>query len=260
MIQKITIAFLFIWTLSTQGQQQNLNKYKYLIVSNHFDFLKQSDQYQTSSLTKFLLKKKGFTVFLSDEQLPVALSQNNCLAIKVDVVDDSGLFKVVSRLQFKDCYGNLLFTSEAGSSREKDYKKAYHEAIRNAFNTLEDLQYNPEPNEEVAVILETKTPAAPELVEEDVKEVPVVIVPSVSLPIPSKPVVWDNRLYAKEFHNGFQLFNQKNKVVFRILKTNQKEVFILENPQGVLYKKQDHWIAEYYQDQQLVSVHYQIKF
>ena len=261
MIQKIAIAFLFIMTLSLNGQEQNLNYYQYIIVSNHFDFLKESDQYQTSSFTKFLLKKKGFTVFLSNEQLPVALSENNCLAIKVDVIDDSGLFRVVSRLQFNDCYGNVLFTSEAGKSKEKEYQKAYHEAIRNAFNTLEDFQYSPEPTEDRLPVLSSETtPVAIEVVKEAVKALPVVIASSVSIPLPDKPTIVDNSLYAQEIQNGFQLFNPKNTLIFQILKTNQKDVFIIENTNGVHYKKQNLWIADYYQDGQLVNASYQIQF
>ena len=42
--------------------QSDINNYKYVSVSDRFDFLKTSDQYQLNSLTKFLLNKSGFTV------------------------------------------------------------------------------------------------------------------------------------------------------------------------------------------------------
>ena len=58
------------------------------------DFLKKSNQYQTSSLTKFLLQKKGFRVFLSTDSLPVDLLQNRCLALTAIVSDASGVLIV----------------------------------------------------------------------------------------------------------------------------------------------------------------------
>jgi hypothetical protein len=46
------------------AQEKKAPNYKYIIVPERFSFLKQNDQFQTSSLTKFLLKKNGFTVVL----------------------------------------------------------------------------------------------------------------------------------------------------------------------------------------------------
>jgi len=46
-------------TISLTSQTKKMSDFKYIIVPNKFDFLKKSNQYQTSSLTKFLLQKKG---------------------------------------------------------------------------------------------------------------------------------------------------------------------------------------------------------
>ena len=70
-MKKITILlFLLSVSLSAFSQTEKLNAYKYIIVADKFEFVKTVDQYQTSSLTKFLLKKNGFDVFLSNEDLP----------------------------------------------------------------------------------------------------------------------------------------------------------------------------------------------
>ncbi|MFT7331281.1 MAG: hypothetical protein ACI848_001359, partial [Roseivirga sp.] len=69
-----------------------------------------------------------------------------------------------------------------------------------------------------------------------------------------------NTLYAQPNENGFQLINLKPAVVFLILKTNIKDVFIISNKNGVLYKKGPSWIAEFYENGTLVEKKYQLKF
>ena len=58
-----TITLFIIFQASFEAQT-DLNQYKYVAVPDRFDFLKTSDQYQLSSLTQFLLTKKGFTVLV----------------------------------------------------------------------------------------------------------------------------------------------------------------------------------------------------
>lgn len=60
------------------GQEVNFDTYKYIIVSDKFHFVKTIDGFQISSLTKFLLEKKGFQVFLSSDTFPEDLVQNKC--------------------------------------------------------------------------------------------------------------------------------------------------------------------------------------
>ena len=60
----IPIVIFIIFQTSLYAQT-GLNQYKYVSVPDRFDFLKTNDQYQMSSLTQFLLTKKGFTVLES---------------------------------------------------------------------------------------------------------------------------------------------------------------------------------------------------
>ena len=48
--------------MSINAQIEKLNDYKYVIIPEKFDFVNESDKYQTSSLTKFLLKR-GIKVY-----------------------------------------------------------------------------------------------------------------------------------------------------------------------------------------------------
>ena len=67
-------------------------------------------------------------------------------------------------------------------------------------------------------------------------------------------------MYAQSIENGFQLVNTKPEVVFKILKTNLKDVYIITDKKGVFYKVGERWFAEYYENNQLQQIEYQIKF
>ncbi len=249
-MKKVFLLLLIIST--TSFAQKKVNNFKYVIVPNKFDFVNSNDKYQTSSLTKFLFNKNGFTAFLSDEALPEDVAGNRCLALTGTVKDDSGMFTTKSIVELRDCYNNIIYTSKVGKSKEKEYKKAYHEAIRNAFKSVQALKYKYIPSkknivvnekEDVAIVLETpkvinKTSAKIKEVKNDVFKT----------------------LYAQSIINGFQLINTKPEVVFQILKTNVKDVFIINDKNGLMYKNGNDWIAEYFKGDKRVLENYQIKF
>ncbi|MEO9571336.1 MAG: hypothetical protein ABJH82_02525 [Polaribacter sp.] len=248
MIKKIAYCLLFFVTISVYSQNKKINNYKYVIVPNKFDFLKHSDQYQTSSLTKFLLEKKGFTVFLSNEELPKDLKLGGkCSALEASLEDKSSLFTVKVVVVLKNCFDTVLYTSEMGKSKHKDYKKGYHEAIRNAFETMSDFNYNynnPLKNTDITLHKTDNLPIVVKETNTKVKE-------------KSKLV---EVLYAQEKGNGFQLVNSKPEVVFQILKTRKEDVFIIKGKDGTLYKIDDKWYAEFYENDKLIKKEFKIKF
>ena len=67
-------------------------------------------------------------------------------------------------------------------------------------------------------------------------------------------------LYAQSVENGFQLVNTKPEVVYVILKTSSKDRFIIKGKSGSITKKNDVWVAEFYEDGKLQVKEYQIKF
>jgi len=136
----LIFTFVFIGFLSSTFGQ-DLNSYKYVLVPSSFEFLKEPNQYQLNELTKFLFEKYGFEAYLEDEELPMELSQNRCKALIANVKSNSGLFSTKMVVVLKDCKNNQLFISEEGSSREKEYKIAYHEALRNAFGSIAALNH-----------------------------------------------------------------------------------------------------------------------
>jgi hypothetical protein len=262
----IKSAFFLVFLISTSlfSQQINFNKYQYIIVPDKFDFVNKTDQYQTSSVTKFLLKKKGFKVFLSNEQLPEVLSNNKCLALFASVIDNSNMFTIKNSITIKDCYGKTLLTSAVGKSKEKVYDKGYQEAIRNAFESMSNFKYSYNPSvetfkkEEVTVNEISKKEIIPV-----VKEKKVDLIPDVKTELnKEKTVVFKSVefLYSQPKNNGFQLVNTKPEVVFVILKTNVKDFFIIKDKNGIIYKVGENWVAEYYENNQLITIQYQIKF
>ena len=68
---------IFIIFQTSLYAQTDLNQYKYVSVPDRFDFMKTNDQYQISSLTQFLLNKKGFNVLESIENYPSDLASNS---------------------------------------------------------------------------------------------------------------------------------------------------------------------------------------
>lgn len=259
MIKKIVFSLLLVLAMSAYSQNTEFDNYKYIIVQDRFDFLKEQDQYQTSSLTKFLLQKKGFTVFLSNETLPKDVSENRCLALMATVKSTSSLFVVKNKIELEDCYGKLIYSSEEGKSKEKDYKKGYHEAIRNAYSTMSDIEYtyNPEAKD---VLVNENSESAVELPTK--KNIQTKVIPEIKEPVVLKKLVPNSieTLYAQVKPNGFQLVNTEPVIVFQVLKTNLIDVFILKGKNGIIYKNKNIWIAEYYENDQLVIKQFDIKF
>ncbi|RCS27505.1 hypothetical protein DUT90_05160 [Polaribacter sp. WD7] len=255
MIKKIILVALLLTNYVLKAQITEINTYKYLVVEEKFDFLKKSDQYKTSSLTKFLLKKNGFQVFLENEKLPEEIIKNKCKSLSISVQDESNMLTVKSKIIFKDCYGKIVFSTDVGKSKQKEYQKAYQEAIRKAYNTIsEDLQYS----NNAKKLNKTVEKVAPIEIENDAT---VVKLPAQK----GKKLVQENlntttTLYAQPKLNGFQLINTKPEVVFTILKTNVEKVYIISNRNGILYQNKDNWVAEYYDKGVIIQEFYQIKF
>ena len=231
--------------------QKNINNYKYIVVPNKFDFVNKVDQYQTSSLTKFLFNKHGFTAFLAGDDLPSDLAENRCLALTAVVESSSSMFATRNVIILKDCANKTVYSSKEGKSKLKEYKKAYHEAIRNAFKSIKKIDYTYiEKSSDVKSIIDKKVeaPAVLKIPETVVPEEPIIIKTTI------------NVLYAQPTKNGFQLVDTKPTVIFQLMKTNVKDVFIIKDKNGILYKNKNNWIAEFYENDVKKTSEYQIKF
>jgi len=126
---------------SFAGQAQiNLNKYKYVVVPKKFEDFKRENQHQANTLVKHLFTKNGFTTIWEDE-LPADLANNQCKALFVELGTKSSMFSTKTAVVLRDCNRQDVFTSIEGKSKQKDYRKAYAEAIAEAMQSFEGLDY-----------------------------------------------------------------------------------------------------------------------
>lgn len=238
-------------TTNVFSQEIDFSSYKYIVVSSKFEFVKERDGYQTSSLTKFLLKKKGFTVLLDNEEFPQDLSDDKCLALYASVLDDSNMFISRNKIQLRDCRNKEVYTSKEGKSKDKDYKRSYHEAIRRAFNSMDQLVYSFNPSkkkvskEKKEVNVEKPIKIEKPKVEPKVVEVPKVKKPEVSV--------------LKFQKNGFMINDSKRNETFTMLPSQRTDSYILISHNGLMYKRDGKWIVEFYKDGKLISLTYDLK-
>lgn len=149
MNKSLSISLFLIFSCAVLFAQKSVNSYKYILVPKQFEFQKSPDQFQLNSLTKFLFERAGFTVLFSDESFPVDLANNRCLALNASVNNASGMLSTKLTIDLLDCYNAKVFSTKEGRSKEKDYQRAYQEAIRNAFEDIEALNYAYDGNVEV---------------------------------------------------------------------------------------------------------------
>jgi len=141
---------LFLLFGITLVAQKSLNSYKYILVPKKYEFQKTEDAYQVNSLTKFLFNKAGFNVLFSDDPYPEDLVDNVCLGLKAIVKNNPSLLATKMKIDLVDCYNNVVFSTSEGRSKIKEYKKAYHDAIRKAFTDIEAIDYKYKPTAGIA--------------------------------------------------------------------------------------------------------------
>ncbi len=265
------LLFISLFSITLFGQE-NLNKYKYILVPNQFEFQKNAGDYDLNRLTKFLFKKYGFNALLSDETYPEDLAINRCLGLTAQLRKQSSLFKSKIKVELVNCYNEVVFTSIEASSKEKDYKKAYHEATRKSFQSFNGLNYNYQPNEVKNQVVQEQVTV--EKVEEKPKEIEDVVVKNDKIDKKNNHLkvteINDETfidealesilLYAQPIENGFQLIDKTPKKVYVIKETSMKDVFIVKDKNGILYKQNNEWVLELYHDNQLVKIKMNIKF
>lgn len=243
------IIFVCAMMFSFLGLAQEANNYKYIILPEKFGFQKEPNQYNISNLTQMLFEKYGFVVYFPNQQYPPDLAMDRCKALYGDVVKDSGMLNTKLYIELKDCQGNVVFRSQDGRSKEKEWKKAYYEALRAAGQSLDGLNYT-YTGDAVTV---TKPVTKTEAVE--------VYVPSVSAQPATGSTI--NLLSAQKTDNGYELLDKSKKIVLKMFRTSQPDHFIaqMEDIHGMAFKKEDgQFYFEFYLHGQLISQKLNIQF
>ena len=234
----IVIFFIFKTSLAAQT---DLNQYKYVSVPDRFDFMKTNDQYQISSLTQFLLNKKGFNVLESIENYPSDLASNSCLLLDMNIEKIKGFLKTKLEVQFINCKKEVVFRSAIGISKEKDFKMAYHQALRAAFDSIEGLNYNYEASAtiDISAPIETSTAVIPKpIVQTPSAPVVAASVDSVDSPELPKTLIVSTAY-------GYDITDASGRVLFSIHPTMEEGIFIIDKLPGIAYKRGKRWVREY---------------
>ena len=246
-------SFLLLLILMvSHSYAQSVNDYKAVIIPLKYDFLKEENQYRLNTLTKFNFNKAGFIAFYTKETIPAEYN-DRCSLLYANVERESGFLVTKLYVTLKDCNEKIIFKSSLGKSKEKDYQTAYKEALNQAFESINDLQYK------YSGLIANKQTVN---VQQNVIS-PAVVQTISTETIQLKAVVNGvNLLYAQATPTGFQLIDNTPKVVMKLMKTSQTNSFIAikEGIQGSLILKENQWYFEYYQNDKLISEKIAVKF
>ena len=243
-MKKIAVFVLLI-SYSFLVAQEN---YKYIIVPKKFNFFNQENKYNTSFISKAFFEKEGFKVLYDSDDFIEELVSNRCLALFMQASENNSMFITKINFDFKDCNNKVVYTSIQGTSREKQYEKAYPEAFRTALNSLKGkLQLKT--NSFKPIENSTKTVVSDNKIVQDATEQN------------SATQLAVNQLFAIPTATGYKLVNDKPETIFILKKTTIDVVFMAEkdSKSGVLINKNNSWFFEYYEGDKLLSEKVAIK-
>jgi hypothetical protein len=205
--------------------------------------LDQKDEYRLNTLTKLLLEKYGFKAYLDTEEIAIHLRASTCEVLYADVISTGNFIRTKLQVHLLDCQQKVLYQSAIGSSKEKEYKIAYTQALRSAFLSFDGLKKQSNPQEKVNNQEEKSEPLTVKSAASKEELLPVVLRAS---PIP----------------NGYELKDAQAKLVMKLMKTSNPETFaaVKDSIQGVLIQKEGKWYFEYYQNDSLQSELVNIQF
>ena len=254
---KAKFLFLLLF-VSSYVFSQSINDYVAVIVPVKYDFLKEQNQYRLNTLTKFNLQKAGFQAFYANEEIPAEYNIR-CSILNVDVLKESGFLTTKLYVVFKDCNGKVVYKSEIGKSKEKEYEVAYAEALNLAFTSVYALQYKYSgktvaTSQSTAVVSPATAPVASVAVP--------VTAAAVAVNVPSSTEPDGSVLFAQPIKNGFQLVDSTPKVVLKAYKTTNPSIYMASKGdiQGTMVLKDNQWYFEYYEKDTLMSELIKVKF
>lgn len=248
---------LLLLLVVSNSYSQSVNNYKAVIVPLKYSFLNGENQFRLNTLTKFNLNKAGFMSFYASETIPAEYN-DRCSLLYVDVVKENGFLTTKLYITMKDCNDKIIFQSAVGKSKEKEYQVAFTEALNDAFKSIYDLKYNYSGQKTVNPESESAEPEASKTVSAPAAKV--------ETPVLSTPKIISktdaNLLYAQATANGYQLIDNTPKVIMKVFHTSNKYCYIAVKGdiQGVLLLKNNEWVFEYYQNEQLWSEIITVKF
>jgi hypothetical protein len=252
-----------------------LNPYKYVVVPTHFEDYRKSNQYQTSTVIKYLFTELKVPA-VYDTQQPTELKIDPCLGAYVRLIDTSGMFLTRVQVQLVDCEGKVVVETLEGTSKLKDYNDAYKEALRNAFISFDGLayQYQPKPKQVTESVnpvtensggVERESNVVTDSTENALSSSETELDTKAENSVSANQVLIQTKelLYAQPIENGFQLIDNKPSVRMILVNTSKPDIFlVIVNgvSQGTVFKEGDKWIHESLDGTALKRDILQIKF
>lgn len=219
------LILITVLLVSFFGFSQNLNSYKYALLPSKFSFQKITDQYNVNTIMRMILEKNQFETYRDDEKFPEEFALENCNKVYADLDVVNSMFVTKVKIILKDCKNTILFTSTEGKSKDKENAKAFLEALREASQSLEALNHNYQPTQN--------------LVKQD---------KLINNGLVNKTSIISNQLLASPTLQGWNLNNSNEKVEIIIFKTTLKDFYLAKklDKQGIIYLKNGFWFFEYY--------------
>ena len=240
----ITLIAILVASQTFLTAQINLDQYKYVSVPNRFDFMKSSDQFQISSLAKFLLTKNKFTVLENLEKYPADLAANQCLLLNLNVEQFKGFLKTRLEVQFLNCKNQVVFKSDIGMSREKDFKTAYHQSLRAAFSSISEANYKF--NETVDTVWTNEKTISVKPAESTVA----VSTPMQATDLSSSKLT--SEILMTQTSYGFDIKDADGIVVYSLYQTMSDGIYIIDSLPGIVYKRGNRFVREYISNQKII--------
>jgi len=262
-MKRLIISILLLSFTTVILAQGPLDQYKYVVIPNQFVFLKGKDTYNLNSLTKFLFNRKGFEAYLQEDELPPDLFQDRCLAAYAELVPAKGGFKQKRVMVIvKDCRNNILLESRVGKSGTNNHERAYQEATRDAFVTIDNLyyKYTPASKKEAPAKEVVVAQSEPQKVEASLKN------PSVSVSgelaaaggvavatsqpqamansdvsFEKKKVEADAVLMALKTNYGYDVKDLTETVIMNLLSTAADDIYIVKGQDAIVFKENGQW-------------------
>ncbi|WP_310554892.1 hypothetical protein [Flavobacterium sp.] len=255
-MKKNIFTLVFALISSLIYSQASLNDYEMAIIPSRFQFQKEDNQYRINSTIKAFLKQKGFEAYVSTDVLPEGFLDYNCNKIFVNVIEESTMFTVKLRIEFKDCKQAVLFTTDIGESREKEYAKAYNQSLLATLKSFDKAKYKFSGktyyDEEAQEKLKSRD-------REDISTEVIKVTKS------EKEVTYEKvaKIAKPETSETFlKVMDQITKKEFVLYKTTKSAIYLCNQngKDGVVFAKDAIWFFEYLENGKLISEKIDIKF
>ncbi|AEW87032.1 hypothetical protein B0A78_03615 [Flavobacterium columnare NBRC 100251 = ATCC 23463] len=230
------MGLMSLFSLTSLGQ--SLNDYKIALIPSKFSFQNEDNQYRINTTVKMYLKQKGIEAYVSNEKLPEDFLDYNCNKLFVNAIEQNTIFSTRIKFEFKDCKGNVLFTTDLGENREKDIAIGYNLATIDALNSFGKANYKFSGKDFDDEIIQAKLK---EMNKEDITETKVVTVKT------------------ELFYKVIDKLTGESLILF---KTSTPSVFLtsFKKRSGVVVQKDNTWIFECIEEERVNTERIDISF